>query len=236
MVREERSDIMTKREDGRKPDEMRPFEIKAGVLKNADGSAMVKFGKTIAIAGVYGPRILHPRRLQESDRTVLRCKYSMVPFSTTDRCRPGPSRRSIEISKVTREALEPALMLDELPKTVIDVFIDIIAADAGTRTTGINAASVALADAGIPMKDLVASIAGGKIGKNVMIDLAGKEEELTSCDIPIAYMPRSKKITLLQMDGDLPIDDIKDVIKMSVKGCEEIYKKQKDALKKRWIK
>ncbi|MBU0898720.1 MAG: exosome complex exonuclease Rrp41 [Nanoarchaeota archaeon] len=227
---------MVKREDGRKPDEMRPIEIKAGVIKNADGSAMVKFGKTIAIAAVYGPRAMHPRRMQEPDRTVLRCRYSMVPFSTTDRCRPGPSRRSTEISKVTREALEPALFLDEIPKTVIDVFIDVIAADAGTRTTGINAASVALADAGIPMRDLVASVAAGKIGKEVMVDLAGKEEEETSCDVPIAYMPRSKQVTLLQMDGDIPVKDFNDVLKMATKSCEQIYKKQKEALGERWIK
>ncbi|MFH1445239.1 MAG: exosome complex exonuclease Rrp41 [Nanoarchaeota archaeon] len=228
--------IMTKREDGRKPDEIRPVEITAGILENADGSAIVKFGKTVAIAAVYGPRPLHPKHLQESDRTVLRVRYSMVPFSTTERCRPGPSRRSREISKVTREALEPAIFLDELPKTVIDVFIDIIQADAGTRTAGINAASVALADAGISMRDLVASVAAGKIGKQLTIDLAGKEEEETSCDIPVAYMPRTKKITLLQMDGDLPISDVKDVIKLAAKGCDEIYKKQKDALKKRWKK
>ena len=224
-----------KREDGRKADEMRPIEIKAGVIPNANGSAMVAMGKTIAVAAVYGPRPMHPRHKRQSDRTVLRTTYQMVPFSTTDRCRPGPSRRSQEICKVTREALEPALFLDEFPKCVIDVFINIIQANAGTRTAGINAASVALDDAGISMRDLVASVAAGKIDKDYVIDLAGKEEDETACDMPVAWMPRDKKVTLLQLDGDLPAEDAKKVMDLAIKGCEEIYRKQKEALKKRWI-
>lgn len=224
-----------KREDGRKPDEMRPLEIRAGVLKKANGSALVKLGKTIAIAAVYGPRETHPRHMTRPDKALLRCYYNMAPFSTKDRVRPGRSRRSTEIAKVTREALEPAVFLEEFPKASIDVFIEILQADAGTRTAGINAASVALADAGIPMRDLVTSIAAGRIDKTPTLDLAGKEEEETECDLPIAYMPREKKITLMQMDGDISQKDVKEVINTAIKACEDIYKKQKEALKKRWV-
>ena len=225
-----------KREDGRKPDELRPLVIKAGVIPNANGSAMVSLGKTTAIAAVYGPRETHPRRMVESERAILRTTYSMVPFSTTERVRPGPSRRSMEICKVTRHALEPAVCLDEFPKAAIDVFIDIIQAEAGTRTVGINAASVALADAGIPMKSLVASVAAGRIDGVPVLDLKGKEEETTICDVPIAYMPRNKQVTLLQLDGDIPPKELMEVINLAVKGCETIYKKQKEALKERWYK
>lgn len=224
-----------KREDGRKPDEMRPLVIKAGVLKEANGSALVKLGKTTAIAAVYGPRETHPRHLTRPDKALLRCYYNMAPFSTTDRVRPGRSRRSTEIAKVTREALEPALFLKEFPKASIEVFIEILQADAGTRTAGINAASVALADAGIPMRDLVTSIAAGRIDKTPTLDLAGKEEEETECDLPIAYMPREKKITLMQMDGDIAQKNLREVIDTAIKVCEQIYEKQKEALKERWV-
>ena len=160
----------------------------------------------------------------------------MVPFSTDERVRPGPSRRSQEICKVTRESLEPVVCLEEFPKATIDIYINIMEADAGTRTAGINAASLALADAGIPMKDLVCAVAAGKIGKEFTVDLEGKEEDATACDLPIAYAPRTKKITLMQMDGDLSAKDAKDVVNVAVKACEEIYKKQKEALKERWMK
>jgi exosome complex component RRP41 len=225
-----------KREDSRKADEIRPVSMEVGVLKNADGSALVSLGKTVALAAVYGPRDLHPKHRQESNRAVLQVNYQMAPFSTTERARPGPSRRSVEISKVTKDALEPVLYLEEFPRTAIDVYIIILQANAGTRTAGINAASLALADAGIQMRDLVASVAAGKIGKDYVMDLAGKEEEETACDLPIAYMPREKKITLLQMDGDLDPKDVIEVIKLAAKGCEELYKKQKEALRKKWSK
>lgn len=228
--------MMIKRKDNRKANELRPVVMKVGIIPNADGSALVSLGKTTAIAAVYGPRPLHPKHKQVSDKAILQTIYSMVPFSTNERVRPGPSRRSHEICKVTRESLEPVVYLEEFPKATIDVYINIIEADAGTRTAGINAASLALADAGIPMKDLVASVAAGKIEKECVLDLEGKEEEATACDLPIAYSPRTKRVTLMQMDGDLSEKDTKEVINLAIKGCEELYKKQKEALKERWMK
>ncbi|MFH1237245.1 MAG: exosome complex exonuclease Rrp41 [Candidatus Aenigmatarchaeota archaeon] len=225
-----------KRNDGRKLDETRPVKMKVGVLKHADGSALVSIGRTVALAAVYGPRELNPRHMQESDRAILQCNYTMAPFSTKERVRPGPSRRSTEISKVTREALEPALFLKDFPKTTIDLYIVILQANAGTRTAGINAASLALADAGIQMRDLVTSIAAGKIEGHYVIDLNGEEEELTDCDLPIAYMPREKKFTLIQMDGKITKEDMKNVIKLAVKGCETLYEHQRKALLEKWSK
>ena len=224
-----------KRIDGRKSDELRPIRAEVGIIPNANGSALFALGNTIAVAAVYGPRLMHPKHLQESDRAFLRTIYSLIPFSTKERNRPGPSRRSIEICKVTREALEPAVILEEYPKTAIDVFIDIVQADAGTRTAGINAASMALADAGIPMRDLVAAVASGKIENEYVIDLAGKEEEVTACDMPVAYMPNRKLVTLMQMDGDISVKDAKKILDLSIKGCMKIYEKQKEALKKKWM-
>lgn len=226
---------MVERKNNRKANEMRPLTITAGVLKNAEGSALVKMGRTTAIAAVYGPRPLHPRRLQVSDRAYLRTVYAMLPFSTEERIRPGPSRRTAEICKVVRSALEPTVFLEEFPKTTIDIFIDIIQADAGTRTAAINAASVALADAGIPMRDLVCSVAAGKIDGTVVLDLEGKEEEITACDLPVAYLPRIRQVSLLQMDGNLPAAEVKQVIAAAISGCEAIYEVQKRALKDRWI-
>ncbi len=225
---------MSKREDGRKHDELRPVIMKAGVIEQADGSGYVKMGKTTAIAAVYGPREMHPRRMQVPEKAFLNAVYNMAPFSTNERVRPGPSRRSKEICKVTRNALEPAVFLEEFPKTGIYVYIDILEADAGTRTAGINAASLALADAGIPMRDLVAAVAAGKIGRNVTLDLAGKEEEVTMCDMPVAYMPRLNRITLLQMDGNIPPKDAREVLQKAIEGCRKLYEMQKKALKERW--
>ena len=91
--------------DGRTADQHRQFKVEAGVLNNADGSAYVEIGKNKVLAAVYGPRECHPRHLQNPNKAIIQCKYNMQAFSVSDRKRPGPDRRSIEISKITAEAL-----------------------------------------------------------------------------------------------------------------------------------
>lgn len=223
-----------KRVDGRKFDELRKIEARVGVLEKADGSAFFRLGNTMVIAGVYGPRKVFPRHREEAERAVLRTKYSMAPFSTDTRSRPGPSRRSTEISLVIREALTPVLFLNEFPKTAIDVHIEVLQADASTRCVAINAASLALADAGVPMRDLIVSCSAGKIDGRVVLDVAGKEDTEGELDMPVAYYPKRKEITLLQMDGLVNKKEMKDIMFLALKGCEQIYKVQQDALRDKY--
>jgi len=224
-----------KRSDGRKVDELRPMEAKVGIVPNADGSAMFRFGETIAIAAVYGPKEYHPRNKRDPKKGTLRCTYSMLSFSVTDRIRPGPSRRSTEISKITEWALEPIIMTDKYPNMVIDVHINILQANASTRCAGINAAAMALAHAGIPMKDLVSSVSVGKMDKTLVVDLNKYEdsdfkEGEGSTDIPFTFTSKGK-ITHLQLDGKITVPQLKEAIELARKATKEIYEVQKKALK-----
>ena len=223
-----------KRSDGRKNDEMRAMEAKVGVVPNANGSAMFSFGDTIAIAAVYGPRKMHPQHQQDPEKGTLRCKYSMLSFSVSERIRPGPNRRSTEISKITEWALEPVLMIKKYPNMAIDVHINILQANASTRCAGINAAALALAHAGIPMKDIVSSISIGKIDKQLVVDLNKDEEDWEegegSTDIPITMTPQGE-ITHIQLDGRITSKELKEVIELARKVMKEIYDVQKKALK-----
>src|SRR3989344_5177816 len=169
--------VYSKRSSGRKFDELRKMEAKVGIIPRADGSAMFKIGDTIAIAAVYGPRELHPKFLQNQERGLLRCNYDMISFSVPERKKPGPARRSVEISMVTEKALMPVLDLTKYPNTVVDVFIQIVQANSGTRCAGICAASMALANAGIPMKDLIGAVSVGKVGDKIVADLDKEEED-----------------------------------------------------------
>jgi len=191
-------------------------------------------GRTKVLAGVFGPKEFHPKHKQDPTQCVLRCRYRMAAFSTEDRIRPGPNRRSTEISMVTANAIKPALFLDEWPKTAIDVTVEVLQADASTRVAGLNAASVALADAGIPMRDLVTSVAVGKVEGQLILDVAGEEDCFGETDFPVAMMPRTKKITLMQLDGHFTAEEWKTAMGMANKGIETIYKAQQDALKKRY--
>lgn len=224
------------RADGRKNNELRsPIKAEVGIIPNADGSAMFQIGKTIALAAVYGPKKMHPQHSQNPEKGTLRCTYNMNSFSVEERIRPGPSRRSTEISKITEWALEPVLMLEKFPNMVVDVHINITQADAGTRCAGINAAAMALAHAGIPMRNLVSSISVGKIDKTLVLDLDKYEdsefkEGEGSTDIPISLTP-SGEITHLQLDGKISKEQLLELINMAREACGKIYEIQKKALK-----
>jgi exosome complex component RRP41 len=223
-----------KRPDGRKLDETRPIKAKVGIIPNADGSAMFSFGDTVAIAAVYGPRKMHPQHQQDPEKGTLRCNYNMLSFSVTERARPGPNRRSQEIGKITEWALEPAVMIDRYSNMVIDVYICIIQANASTRCAGINAAALALAHAGIPMKDMISSVSIGKLDKQLVVDVSKAEEDWEegegATDIPIS-MTESGEITHIQLDGKITPKQLKEAIELAKKATKKIYEVQKKALK-----
>jgi len=220
----------------RKEDEIRAIEAKAGVIKRADGSAMFKIGNTVAYAAVYGPRNLYPKFLQNPREGIVRVNYSMMPFSSAgERVRPGPSRRSKEISMVLEKALLPVLNLEEFPNAVVDIFISLTQTDAGTRCAGLCAASIALADAGIPMKDMVAAISAGKVDDTIILDLNYDEDSYENgCDIPVAMVQRTGEISLLQMDGDISKEELLKAVELAKKGISKIFEMQKKALKEKY--
>ena len=223
----------TKRADGRKFEETRPMSAQVGVIKRADGSAMFKIGKTIAYAAVYGPRALHPVHMRTPQEGLLRCNYNMMAFSGSgDRVRPGPSRRSKEINLVMTGALKPVLDLKEYPNAVVDVFVELLQTDAGTRCAGITAAAMALADAGLVMKDMVCAVSVGVVGDKVVVDLDKTEEDYEegAVDIPIAMTIRDGRVTLLQLDGLLTPQQLKDALKKAHDACIQIHAVQTQAL------
>ncbi len=220
--------------DGRKPDELRKIRIEAGVLKRADGSAYVEWGDNKILAAVYGPRELHPRHLQESDRGIVQARYNMAPFSVDDRKRPGPDRRSQEISKIIAEAFEHMVFVEQFPRTTVDVFIEVLQASASTRVAGVTAASVALADAGVPMRDFLVGCSAGKVADTIVLDVGKEEDNFGQADVPMAIAPRSGEFLLLQMDGHLTRDEFRQALKLGRDACQRIHEMQKDALRRRY--
>jgi len=225
----------TKRFDSREADETREIKAKVGIIPNADGSALFAFGDTIAIAAVYGPKPMHPQHMQNPEKGTLRVNYDMLSFSVPERKKPGPNRRSQEISKVIGWALAPVVNLEEFPNTVVDVYIMILQANASTRCAGINAAALALAHAGVPMKELVSSVSVGKIDKEIVVDVIKEEEDYEdgegATDIATAFTSNTGKVTLLQLDGNISPEKLKEAIELGKETCKKIYEIQKKALK-----
>ncbi|MCD6573401.1 MAG: exosome complex exonuclease Rrp41 [Thermoplasmata archaeon] len=224
------------RVDGRKPDELRRIKIEAGVLYRADGSCYLEWGGNKILAAVYGPREALPRHIQDPTKALVNARYNMASFSVQERKRPGPDRRSTEISKVTSEALEAVIFTELFPRTTIDINIEVLDAEAGTRCAGITAAAVALADAGIPMRDIPVACAAGKVDGVVVLDLTREEDQGGEADLPIAIAPRSEEILLLQMDGHLTYKEFEEAIELAIKGAKQVSKLQKEALMRKYKK
>lgn len=219
-----------KRLDGRSPFDIRKIKIEAGVLHRADGSCYLEWGGNKVLVAVYGPREAVPRHTQNPLRAIVQARYNMAAFSVEDRKRPGPDRRSVEISKVISEALEKIVLTDQFPRASIDVNIEVLDAEAGTRCAGLTAAGVALIDAGIPMRDIPVACAAGKIDGQVVLDLGKEEDNFGDADLPIAISPRTGEVLLLQMDGHLTLDEFNQAFDLAVKGCHMVSEIQKKAI------
>lgn len=226
-----------KRLDGRTVDQIRNIKIQVGTLKRADGSCYLEWGQNKIIAAVYGPRECLPKHHANPYKATIRYTYRMATFSVSDHKSAKPGRREIEISKVSGEALEKAVMTEKFPGAAIDVFVEVLDSNAGTRIAALTAASVALADAGIPMRDLVAGITVGRAGGKLIVDLTKAEEDAPDAvDIAMAFLPNSQEVTLLQMDGQLPFEEWKQVQLLALEGVKQVSALQRKALKEKYDK
>lgn len=224
-----------KRFDGRTVDETRPIRIEVGVVPQADGSSYLEWGQNKVIAAVYGPRECLPKHTASPYKAVVRYTYRMATFSVPDRKNPKPGRRDIEISKVSSEAFERAIFTEKFPNTAIDIFVEVLDSNAGTRIAALTAASVAVADAGIPMRDLISGVAVGRAGGHIIVDLNKYEEDASDAvDMPIAILPNTEEIVLLQMDGLFSKKEWTEARKKAFEAIKKVHEIQKEALLKKY--
>ncbi|KAK4266943.1 hypothetical protein QN277_023800 [Acacia crassicarpa] len=217
--------------DGRRPMEMRQIRAEIGAVAKADGSATFEMGNTKVVAAVYGPREVQNKSQQNNDQALVRCEYSMATFSTGDsRRKPKGDRRSTEISLVIRQTMEACIMTHLMPRSQIDIYVQVLQADGGTRSACINAATLALADAGIPMRDLVTSCSAGYLNSTPLLDLNYVEDSAGGPDVTVGFLPKLDKVTLFQMDSKLPIDILDNVMQLAIEGCKAVANYMREIL------
>ncbi|MFH1752112.1 MAG: exosome complex exonuclease Rrp41 [archaeon] len=225
-----------KRVDGRKADELRPVKITAGVIKEADGSAFIEWGQNKIYAAVHGPREVIPKHMSNPYKAILRYTYRMACFSVSERKNPRPGRRDMEISKVSAEALDKSVFLEKFPNSAIDVFVYVMDSNAGTRAAALTAASVALADAGIPLRGLVSSVSVGRANGNLIVDLNKEEEDVEDAvDLALAFLPATEELVLHQSDGLHSVEEWKKMYDLGLNASKKIHEVQKQALRERYV-
>ncbi|XP_037426131.1 exosome complex component RRP41 homolog [Triticum dicoccoides] len=197
------------RVDGRRPNEMRQLKGEVGVVSRADGSALFEMGNTRVIAAVYGPRE-ETGRVNGGSRTFLEARIA-----------GSVQGIHAQVQKAIK-AMEASILTHLMPHSQIDIFVQVLQADGGTRSACINAATLALADAGIPMRDIVTSCSAGYLCSTPLLDLNYIEDSAGGADVTVGILAKMDKVTLLQMDAKLPMDTFETVMDLATEGCKAI--------------
>uniref|UniRef100_A0A8C5PXB1 Exosome complex component RRP41 n=1 Tax=Leptobrachium leishanense TaxID=445787 RepID=A0A8C5PXB1_9ANUR len=213
------------RVDGRKAGELRKIQARMGVFAQADGSAYIEQGNTKALAVVYGPHEIRGSRSKTlHDRAVVNCQYSMATFSTGERKRrPHGDRKSTEMTLHLKQTFEAAILTQLYPRSQIDIYVQILQADGGNYCTCVNAATLAIIDAGIPMRDYVCACSAGFIEDTPLADLSYVEEAAGGPQLALALLPKSDQIALLEMNSRLHEDHLERVMDAATKACKDVY-------------
>lgn len=215
--------------DGRKAGELRRIQSRMGVFGQADGSAYLEQGNTKVLAAVYGPHDMsRDTRLRPlHDKVVVNCQYSMAVFSTGERKnRPRGDRKSLEMSQHLKQTFEATIKVELYPRSQIDIFVEVLQADGGNYCACVNAATLALIDAGIPLVDYVTACTASLVTDTVdtpLVDVSNMESITGSPELTVAVHPRSGQIVLLEMSHRFHLDHLDKVVEVAVNGCKDIY-------------
>jgi ribonuclease PH len=195
------------RPDGRKPTQIRPVKIVRDFNIHAEGSVLIEIGNTkVIITASVEEKV--PPFLKGSGQGWITAEYSMLPRATESRnireiVRGAPSGRTHEIQRLIGRSLRAVVDLKKLGERTLWVDCDVIQADGGTRVTSITGAFIAVADAMIklvennrikqnPLKDYVAAISTGVVGKEVVLDLNFKEDSAAKVDMNLVMTGRNE--------------------------------------------
>lgn len=220
-------DVDWVRSDGRGFHQCRPAFLRTGAVNSASGSAYAEFGNTKVIVSVFGPRE-SKKAMMYSDSGRLNCNVSYTTFATPIR---GQGSDHKEFSSILHKALEGAIILDSFPKTTVDVFALVLESGGGDLPVVISCASLALADAGIMMYDLIASVSVSCLGKNLVIDPISDEESYQDGSLMITCMPSRNEVTQLTVTGEWSTPKIHEAVELCLDACSKLGKIMRSCLK-----
>ncbi|KZW02850.1 hypothetical protein EXIGLDRAFT_664851 [Exidia glandulosa HHB12029] len=219
------------RSDGRRQHELRSITIQLATQGNADGSAIIQHGLTTVLAVVHGPREARLRSLTQHDRAVISVEVQVAPFSQGDRRRRGKGdRRTQELAASVKETFETAVQTHLYPRSEINIYIHVLHQDGGVLAACVNATTLALINAGVPMIDYVASVSAGTFSTSPLLDLTTLEES----DVPnitLAVFPRTGKVGLLLMDTRLHVERFEEIFRLAAEAGKVIHEEMRVAIR-----
>lgn len=237
-----------KRSDGRSYDELRPVKIIPGYQSFAEGSALIKLGRTHVLCSVSLEERV-PSFLKGSGTGWVTAEYAMLPRATTVRTRRDSAvghvtGRNQEIQRLIGRSLRAVVDLDALGERTLTVDCDVIQADGGTRTAAITGSYVALHKAmetlanmgilsSVPLKTTVAATSIGIVNTYMMLDLSYDEDSQASVDFNVVMTGKGEFVELQGTAEGKPFSrqSIDDLLTLAEKGIRQLFKAQEEALK-----
>ncbi|XP_061826243.1 exosome complex component MTR3 [Nerophis lumbriciformis] len=229
------------RADGRQRDQVdvRPVFVRCGLVSQAKGSAYMEAGDTKLMCCVYGPR--ETERKDETDMKCGRLTTDMrfAPFSCPERGSWIQGSQDKDFSLMLQESLQPALCLHKYPRSQIEVNVMVLENSGSVLAHAVTCASLALADAGIEMYDLVLGCAICQDGPSFVVDPTYAEENGCSSvgggnrgRLTTAFLPSLNQVSGLQSDGEMTEETLSAGVRTCIEGCYKIYPVIQQALAK----
>ncbi|GAB5360908.1 hypothetical protein AAMO2058_000668100 [Amorphochlora amoebiformis] len=218
--------------DGRKPGEIRRIDCTLGPFSHADGSAVLEQGNTKVIASVYGPREAKRKGDVLHDRAIVTCEMSITSFATSERKqRSKTDRRLKERSLAIQQIFESVISTHLYPRSQISIFVQVVQSDGGDMAASINASTLALIDAGIPMQDFLTACTIGFVDGTPILDINYTESASSGPEVTAAIVTKSRKISYMQMADKLPIQHLEKMMLAATEGCLMVYEILKKKIK-----
>lgn len=239
---------MSRREDGRLDDELRPVTITRGFTKHPAGSVLVEFGQTRVMCTASVTEGV-PRWRKGSGLGWLTAEYAMLPAATHTRSdresvRGKVGGRTQEISRLVGRSLRACIDLAALGENTIAIDCDVLQADGGTRTAAITGAYVALSDAVTylsaagrlsdprPLSCAIAAVSVGVVDGRVRTDLPYEEDSRAEVDMNVVATDTG---TLVEIQGTgegatFPRTTLDKMLDAALAACDQLFVVQREAL------
>ena len=227
---------------------MRKVNIKTGFIKYAEGSCLIEFGNTKVICTASLENSVPPF-LRGKGSGWITAEYSMLPRSCTRRTPRESSRgkvggRTHEIHRLIGRSLRSVIDMDLLGERTIWIDCDVIQGDGGTRTASITGAFVALVIClkkmkkehlieKLPVKDYVAAVSVGIVGKDMILDLDYEKDSIADVDMNVVMTSKGEFIEIQGTAEGEPFTgaQMKKMVLLAEGGIKKLIAKQKEILK-----
>ncbi len=235
------------RGDGRGPEELRPLRIEKGVLRYAEGSALIEIGNTRVLCAASLEDAV-PSFLRNSGKGWVTAEYGMLPRATETRTPREAARgkqggRTLEIQRLIGRSLRAVTDLGSFGERTLWVDCDVLQADGGTRTASITGAYVALAEAfrtmvarnlvsSVPLREAVAAVSVGVVGGRPLLDLDYREDSGADLDMNVVMTAGGDLVEVQATGEERPFSraQLNELLELSWVGIRNLLEAQRRAL------